>query len=37
VEAAHPCIRKFLSRKRDFDPAGVFQSDWYRHLEGLLA
>ena len=37
VEAAHPCIRKFLSRKRDFDPAGVFQSDWYRHLEALLA
>jgi FAD/FMN-containing dehydrogenase len=37
VEAAHPCIRKFLSRKKDFDPAGVFQSDWYRHLVELLA
>lgn len=33
VEAAHPCIRTFLSRKRDLDPGGVFQSDWYRHLE----
>ena len=36
VEAAHPCIRKFLSRKRDFDPAGVFRSDWHRHLETQL-
>ncbi len=37
VLAAHPDIRRFLATKRALDPTGVFQSDWYRHLEGLLA
>ncbi len=37
VLAAHPDVRRFLATKRALDPTGVFQSDWYRHLEGLLA
>ena len=32
VEQAHPAMRGFLAAKRQHDPAGVFQSDWYRHL-----
>jgi FAD/FMN-containing dehydrogenase len=32
IVACHPAIGKFLSAKRRFDPQGVFQSDWYRHL-----
>jgi FAD/FMN-containing dehydrogenase len=35
--AAHPAIRDFLAAKQAFDPRGIFQSDWYRHLTGLLA
>ena len=30
--ACHPGITAFLAAKRHFDPAGVFQSDWYRHI-----
>jgi len=37
VEAAHPAIRQFLAAKRRFDPEGIFQSDWYRHLSDLFA
>lgn len=37
VEAAHPGMRDFLAAKRRFDPQGVFQSDWYRHMSGLFA
>lgn len=37
VEAAHPGIRSFLAQKGVYDPGGVFQSDWYRHLAGLFA
>jgi FAD/FMN-containing dehydrogenase len=37
IEAAHPGIRPFLAAKRAFDPQGVFQSDWYRHLAELFA
>jgi FAD/FMN-containing dehydrogenase len=36
IEAAHPAMRTFLATKRAFDPAGVFQSDWYRHLEEAM-
>lgn len=32
----HPRLMDFLSRKRAYDPDGVFQSDWYRHHENLL-
>jgi FAD/FMN-containing dehydrogenase len=28
----HPAIENFLAAKQRLDPAGVFQSDWYRHL-----
>jgi FAD/FMN-containing dehydrogenase len=34
---AHPGIRSFLAAKQTIDPERVFQSDWYRHLEGILA
>ncbi len=37
TEAAHPAIRDFLAAKQALDPRGIFQSDWYRHLTGLLA
>jgi FAD/FMN-containing dehydrogenase len=37
IEAAHPGIRSFLAAKRRMDTQGVFQSDWYRHLEELFA
>jgi FAD/FMN-containing dehydrogenase len=37
VEACHPGMRAFLERKRALDPHGVFQSDWYRHHERLMA
>jgi hypothetical protein len=30
--ACHPAIGAFLATKRQLDPAGVFQSDWYQHL-----
>jgi FAD/FMN-containing dehydrogenase len=32
VEAAHPTLRTVLDRKRELDPHGIFQSDWYRHM-----
>jgi FAD/FMN-containing dehydrogenase len=37
TELAHPALRTFLAAKREMDPHGVFQSDWYRHLSALLA
>jgi FAD/FMN-containing dehydrogenase len=36
VRQCHPRILEFLTRKREYDPAGVFQSDWYRHHSDLL-
>jgi FAD/FMN-containing dehydrogenase len=35
--AAHPHMPEFLAAKRRLDPGGVFQSDWYRHIQELLA
>ena len=35
--ACHPMLPEFLQLKKKFDPAGRFQSDWYRHISGLLA
>ena len=32
----HPRIREFLDDKRQFDPSGLFRSDWYTHHERLL-
>ena len=37
VDAAHPGFRDFLAKKKELDPAGRFQSDWYRHHVNLLA
>jgi FAD/FMN-containing dehydrogenase len=34
--AAHPAIGDFLAAKRTLDPAGVFQSDWYRAVRELI-
>ena len=36
LEGAHPRIHEFVQAKRACDPAGVFASDWYRHLLRLL-
>ena len=36
VIAAHPRFPDFVAAKRDRDPAGILQSDWYRHYAGLL-
>ena len=36
VLSSHPRILEFFDRKREFDPDGTFQSDWYRHHIELL-
>lgn len=36
VEQAYPGFREFLRSKREFDPAGRWSSDWYRHHCGLF-
>jgi FAD/FMN-containing dehydrogenase len=36
VRTSHPRIVEFLRRKQDYDPGGMFQSDWYRHHVNLL-
>jgi len=36
VEACYPQFREFLGLKREYDPAEVFQSDWYVHHKNLL-
>jgi FAD/FMN-containing dehydrogenase len=33
----YPQFPEFLAKKRERDPAEVFQSDWYRHYRELLA
>jgi FAD/FMN-containing dehydrogenase len=37
VEACYPRFAQFLRRKRDYDPAERFQSDWYRHYRDVVA
>jgi FAD/FMN-containing dehydrogenase len=37
VETAYPQFADFLRRKRQHDPAELFQSDWYRHYRALFA
>jgi FAD/FMN-containing dehydrogenase len=32
----HPALADFLSAKRRYDPAGVFQSDWYHHISAQV-
>ncbi len=36
VLACYPQFPQFLARKKEFDPDGRFQSDWYRHHVELL-
>jgi hypothetical protein len=36
VDTCYPQMRRFLLLKRRADPAGVVQSDWYRHHCRLL-
>ena len=36
VEECYPQFAEFLRLKRKYDPAGVFQSDWYRHYARLF-
>ena len=37
VESCYPQFREFLAKKREYDPAEQFQSDWYAHHKGLLS
>lgn len=37
VEACYPQFAEFLRLKRKYDPAEVFQSDWYRHYRKMFA
>ena len=37
VARAYPRFQEFLTMKERYDPAGVFQSDWYRHYRQLFA
>jgi len=36
-DAAYPQFAEFLQLKRNYDPAELFQSDWYRHYRDLYA
>jgi FAD/FMN-containing dehydrogenase len=36
MEAAFPEFREFMTRKAQYDPAGRFQSEWYRHYREAL-
>ena len=36
VEACYPQFAEFLRRKRQHDPQGRFQSDWYRHYAAMF-
>jgi FAD/FMN-containing dehydrogenase len=36
LEACYPGFRAFVSAKRDHDPAGLFQSDWFRHYSDVM-
>ncbi|MBE7467908.1 MAG: hypothetical protein DPW09_00675 [Anaerolineae bacterium] len=37
VEACYPQFPEFLRRKRRYDPAERFQSNWYRHYREMFA
>jgi FAD/FMN-containing dehydrogenase len=36
LAACYPQLATFLEKKREYDPGGVFQSDWYRHMTGVV-
>lgn len=37
VEACYPQFSEFLRVKKKYDPAEVFQSEWYRHYKRMFA
>jgi len=37
LAACYPELGAFLDKKREYDPGGVFQSDWYRHITRVVA
>lgn len=36
VERCYPQFRQFLELKRQYDPAEIFQSNWYRHYRKMF-
>jgi FAD/FMN-containing dehydrogenase len=36
VEQCYPEFREFLEQKRQYDPAELFQSNWYRHYKEMF-
>jgi len=37
VEACYPQFEQFLKLKAQYDPAGLFQSNWYRHYQKMFS
>jgi FAD/FMN-containing dehydrogenase len=37
VETCYPQFRRFLAEKRQWDPQGIFASDWHRHYARLFS
>jgi FAD/FMN-containing dehydrogenase len=37
VESCYPQFKEYLEVKREYDPDGRFQSDWYRHYRATFA
>lgn len=37
VETCYPQLPDFLRLKKEYDPAELFQSDWYRHYKEMFA
>lgn len=37
VEACYPQFEQFLKLKSQYDPAGLFQSNWYRHYQEMFS
>ena len=37
VEACYPQFQQFLQQKQQYDPAGLFQSNWYRHYQKMFS
>ncbi len=37
AEACYPQFQQFLKLKQQYDPAGLFQSNWYRHYQKMFS
>jgi FAD/FMN-containing dehydrogenase len=37
VETVYPQFQQFLQLKHQYDPAGLFQSNWYRHYQKMFS